>query len=69
VASMALLINRRFAMQIDHLQACAHAPCCCQVTAQEEYCSEHCREQAEAGKDECRCSHTECAMDAVPEPA
>lgn len=48
-------------MQIDHLQACAHRPCICQVTAEQQFCSDHCREMAAKNRDTCACAHAECA--------
>ncbi len=56
-------------MQIDHLQKCAHQPCICQIPSSREFCSEHCREQAEAGSDTCRCGHADCATEPVLQPA
>jgi len=50
-------------MQIDHLQKCAHEPCVCQVTPDQEYCSDHCRESSAAHRDSCRCSHIDCAVE------
>ena len=55
-------------MQIDHLQKCAHAPCVCQVTTDQEYCGEQCRKHAQAEHDTCTCGHADCALepDVVP---
>ena len=56
-------------MQIDHLQKCGHAPCLCEVTASEEFCSDHCRGHAQSDHDTCTCGHTDCAIEPVAVPA
>ena len=56
-------------MQIDHLQECAHSPCICQVTTDQEFCSDRCREHAASGNERCTCGHEECALETVAQPA
>lgn len=56
-------------MQIDHLQKCAHTPCVCQVTEDQEFCSDQCREEAARGGDRCACGHAQCATEPAAQPA
>lgn len=55
-------------MQIDHLQKCAHSPCVCQVTPDQEYCSDRCRDDAAAGSERCNCGHEACKNESVAKP-
>lgn len=50
-------------MQIDHLHECAHAACICQITTEQDYCGDSCRDNAAAGKDSCTCGHLDCALE------
>lgn len=50
-------------MQIDHLHPCAHQSCICQISTEQTFCSDHCRDQTKAGSDTCRCGHTDCAVE------
>jgi hypothetical protein len=61
--------SREAGVQIDHLQKCAHPSCICQVTQDQEFCSDHCREEAGSGGDRCSCGHAQCATEAVEQPA
>jgi hypothetical protein len=44
-------------------KTCAHIPCLCKVSAEEEYCGENCRD---AGTDDveiaCQCDHASCPL-------
>jgi len=42
---------------------CEHGPCTCQVIAESQYCSDHCREHGQMSHDapgRCECGHPEC---------
>lgn len=52
-------------MQIEQHQRCAHSPCVCQVPIDQDYCSDACREHAQAGEDTCTCGHVDCATEPV----
>jgi hypothetical protein len=43
---------------------CAHLACSCAATADDPYCSEHCRKQVESPTSDrsgdCQCGHPEC---------
>ncbi len=52
-------------MQIDHLKKCAHVPCVCEITSEQEYCSDRCRNNAADGSDTCTCGHIDCAVEPV----
>jgi hypothetical protein len=53
-------------MQIDH--KCAHKPCECMISSDQEYCSESCRyndnrQGSRGAEEECDCGHKACAED------
>ncbi len=59
-------------VKFGKLSKCEHVGCICTISTGERFCSDHCAEQATAGRaaagDDCNCGHPEC-VHAVSAPS